>query len=71
MKYFVEFSPFPASTYIPTLAKCSIISDEELNCQVRNGAGCVLLSIDTKKREIKINNNFACFLLLSLKKLLF
>lgn len=26
-------SPFnPASTYIPTLAKCSIISEEELNC---------------------------------------
>ncbi|GAA8113120.1 hypothetical protein HpNP41_14760 [Helicobacter pylori] len=29
--------PIPAPTYIPTLEKSSIISDEELDFQVRNG----------------------------------
>lgn len=53
----INISPIPASTYIPTLAKCSIISEEELNCQVRNGARCVLLSIDTRKREIKASKH--------------
>ena len=27
----------------------SIIGDEELNCRVRNGTGCTLLSMDTSK----------------------
>ena len=28
---------------------CSIIGDKELNCRVRNGIGCTLLSMATKK----------------------
>lgn len=51
----VKTFPIPALTYIPTLEKCSIIGEEKLNCQVRNGAGCFLLSINTRKREIKTN----------------
>ena len=46
--------PFPAPTYVPTPERCSIIGDGELNFQVRNGAGCDLSSIGTKKRGEKI-----------------
>ena len=28
---------------------CSIIGEQELNCRVRNGIGCTLLSMVTKK----------------------
>lgn len=43
-----------AATYVPTNAICSIIGDEALDFQVRNGAGYCFLSITTKKREIKV-----------------
>ena len=36
-----------AATYIPTPEGCSIISDERLSFQVRNGAGRFPLSIAT------------------------
>lgn len=52
----VYFSSFPilALTYISTLEKCSIISEEKLDFQVRYGAGYFLLSINTRKRELKV-----------------
>ena len=41
-----------ALTYIPTNVACSIIGDERLDFQVRNGAGYDPLSSSTTKRRI-------------------
>ena len=46
-----------ASTYIPTSVAGSIIGDERLNFQVRDGAGCDPHSSDTIKRG---KSNFEC-----------
>ena len=54
-----------AATYIPTSVACSIIGDERLNFQVRNGAGCDPLSNPTTKRK---KNTAVCFFLSGIEK---
>jgi hypothetical protein len=44
---------FLASTYVPTPERCSIIGDEGLDFQVRNGSGYFPLSKDTRKSRWK------------------